>query len=293
MKLGLFSYSYHLAFGKHDVFTPSEKNKMDIFGFMDRAYELGFDGIQIDICHLESHEDSYLEKVGNYARNKNFYIEYGSTGISEDHTLKELEITRKLGANLMRTFMGFDRYIKGTDVSKEISYAVKILKEVEVKAKEYDIKIAIENHCDATVDEIISLMEQVHSPYIGMCVDLGNFMIHLEKPEESVRKLAPYIINTHFKDYAVHMENWGFKTFGVPLGEGMINLNEVLKILEEESKLDRIMLEIPVEKEDTEEKTLAKEDDYVAKSATYAREVLKIKDKPGTEDKPDKPGTVQ
>lgn len=73
------------------------------------------------------------------------------------------------------------------------------------------------------------------------------------------------------------MMNWGFKTFGVPLGKGVIDLKSILDILVNESKLDRIMLELPVEKEETEEQTLKKEDDCVAESVQYARETLMIK----------------
>jgi 3-oxoisoapionate decarboxylase len=73
------------------------------------------------------------------------------------------------------------------------------------------------------------------------------------------------------------MENWGFKAFGVPLGDGMIDIKAILDILKNESKLDRIMLEIPVEKEESESTTLAKEDEFVRRSARYAREVLGIR----------------
>lgn len=70
------------------------------------------------------------------------------------------------------------------------------------------------------------------------------------------------------------MMNWGFKTFGVPLGQGNIDLQAILEILVNKSKLDRIMLELPVEKEKTEKLTLKKEDDCVVESVKYAREVL-------------------
>lgn len=44
IKFGLFSYSYYLAFGKHDTFQPKEHKPMDIFSFIDRVVELGLDG---------------------------------------------------------------------------------------------------------------------------------------------------------------------------------------------------------------------------------------------------------
>ena len=79
------------------------------------------------------------------------------------------------------------------------------------------------------------------------------------------------------------MCNWGFKSYGVALGDGMIDLKAILKILVKDSKLDRIMLEIPVEKASfpnglvDDKITLAKEDDFMRRSVVYARDVLKIK----------------
>lgn len=276
MKLGLFSYSYHLAFGKHELFTPLLHPKMDIFTFIDKANSLGLEGIQIDICHLQSHEPTYLSKVRDYAQQHDLYIEYGSTGVEWPHIDKQLEIAKQLGAKLMRTYMGFNRYDPAINAEHEVNNAIDILRKVEKKAQQYGVMLAIENHCDANISELEKLMKEVHSPNIGLCVDLGNFMIHQESPTEAIRRLAPYIVNTHFKDYAMKMENWGFKSYGVPLGEGVIELDKILTILKNESKLDRIMLEIPVEKEGDETATLYKENEYVEKSVRYARDILGI-----------------
>lgn len=275
LKLGLFSYSYHLAFGKHPVFEPEKK--MDLFEFMDRCKAFGLDGIQIDPQHLECCEDEYLQKIVDYANGCGFYIEYGTTGVETEHLLRQLEIAKKLTSPILRTYIGFDPHEKGIDPVKEVSYAIDVLNHVKGKAEEYNIKIAVENHCDLKTDELVELIRKVDSPYVGVCVDLGNFMIHLENPVESVKKLAPYIYSTHFKDYNSKMMNWGFKTFGVPLGEGKIDLAAVVDILVNDSGLDRIMLEIPVEKCDTEKETLEHEEDTVRKSVRYAREELGIR----------------
>lgn len=275
MKLGVFSYSYHLAFGKHDIFKPSQP--ITIFDFMEKMARLGVDGIQIDIMHLESAEDAYLEKVADFAKERNLTIEYGSTGIEDEHMLRELQIAHKLGAKLMRTFMGFNRYDHSVDAKEVVDQAIKTLAEVEGTAKELGILIAVENHCDATVDEMLKIMKRIDSDQIGICVDLGNFMIHQEKPIDSVKKLAPYIINTHFKDYNMEMMNWGFKAYGVPLGQGVIDLKGIFEILVNESKIDQLMLEIPVEPVyNNEIETLEKEDTYVTQSIEYARNILGI-----------------
>lgn len=273
IKLGLFSYSYHLAFGKHDVFQPKEHLPMDIFRFIDKVTALELDGIQIDPMHLERTDEEYLNKIAAYAGERNLYVEYGTTGIEANHLLEQLEIARRLGSPILRTYIGFNPR-EVADVQQEIAYALSQLEQVKGYAEKYNIKIAIENHCDLTAKQLLELVQQADSPYIGVCVDLGNFMIHLENPTESVKLLAPYIYATHFKDYASEMMNWGFKTFGVPLGKGSIDLKAILEILVNESKLDRITLELPVEKEDTEAATLEKEDNCVKESVEYARNVL-------------------
>jgi len=275
LKLGLFSYSYHLAFGAHEVFRPTVK--MDLYKFIDNAKEMGLDGVQIDAVHLLSHDDAYIDNLRAYVEQNGLYVELGITGIDEANLRHSLELAHRLGAARMSTNIQFNPRVNQIDVGKEVSTAVDALNSVKGTAQRYGIKIAVENHCDLRTDELIDLIKQVDTPFVGVCVDLGNFMIHLENPVESVRKLAPYIVNTHFKDYAFSMENWGFKAFGVALGEGAIDLGAILKILVEDSRLDRIMLEIPVEKAATEEETLAKEDRAIRESVRYAREVLAIR----------------
>lgn len=274
LKLGLFSYSYHLAFGAHAVFQP--RVKMNLFEFISRAAEMHLDGVQIDAAHLESVTPAYIDSLRSAAQRQGLYLEYGITGVAEEHLRVHLEIAARLEAAVMRTYLGFNPREKGVAVAQEVARAVRALDAVVRQAQSAGVRIAVENHCDLTTDALLGLIQQVNSPSVGICADLGNFMIHLENPVDAVRKLAPYIVNTHFKDYAFSMENWGFKAFGVALGDGMIDLKAILAVLVSESHLDRIMLEVPVEKEATEEATLKKEDDFVRKSVLYARETLGI-----------------
>ncbi|GAA3997604.1 hypothetical protein GCM10022631_05280 [Deinococcus rubellus] len=273
LKLGLFSYSYRMAFGSHDV-KPSRPT--NLFEYIEHAHQLGFDGIQIDLTHLTSHDPAYLAELRSAAAERNLYVEYGSAFVEADHTAQQLQIASLLGAPLMRTFMGFSRFERSTDVAAETSRAVALLRSLAPQAADLGIRIALENHCDATTPELQQVIERVDSPSVGACVDLGNFMIHLENPVAAVRQLAPYIINTHFKDYDMKMENWGFKSYGVALGEGVIDLKAVLDILVNEAHLDRITLEIVSEPQATEATTLALEEANIRRSYQFAREVLGI-----------------
>ena len=273
LKLGLFSYSYRMAFGSHDV---KPRQPMTLFECIAHVAELGFDGIQIDLTHLTSHDPAYLKELRSAAQERNLYVEYGSAYLAEDSGVQELRVASSLGAPLMRTFMGFSRFERGTDVAGETSRAVTLLRSLAPQAADLGIRIALENHCDATTSELQQVIERVDSPTVGVCVDLGNFMIHLENPVAAVKQLAPYIINTHFKDYDMKMENWGFKSYGVALGEGVIDLRAVLDMLVNDAHLDRITLEIVSEPQASEAETLALEEDNVRRSYRFAREVLGI-----------------
>ena len=201
---------------------------MDLFRFMDRAVELGLDGIQIDPMHLERTDPDYLAQIVAYAGQRNLYIEYGTTGIEAGHLLEQPRIAHELGSPILRTYIGFNPR-EVADVRQEVTYALAQLEQVKPRAEEYRIKIAIENHCDLKTDELLDLVQRANSPFIGVCVDLGK---------------------------------------------GSIDLKAIADILINESKLDRIMLELPVEKEATEAATLKKEDDCVVESVAYARNVL-------------------
>jgi len=275
MKLGLDSYSYHLAFGAHPDFTPSQK--MDLFQFMDRVKELGLDGFQIDPMHLVSQKDSYLREILAYSKEKNLFLEYGTMGIEADWLMNELDTCAKLESTILRTFIGFDRYDKKINIHLEIESAIEHLNKVKNRAAELNIKIAIENHGDVSSDELVDIVEKVASPNVGICLDLGNALVTFEDPLEAAKKMAPYTFTTHFKDYAIKMTNYGFKVCGAALGNGNIDLRAALKILTEKTSLDKIILEIPVEAESEEQTALKKEDTIVLKSVEYARDMLNIR----------------
>ena len=274
MKLGLDSYSYHLAFGAHPDFTP--KNRMNIFQFIDRVKTLNLDGFQIDPMHLGCRDTTYLQEISSLAQESQLFLEYGAMGIDYSYLLDELDICLKLNSSILRTFIGFNRYDKKTNISLEIQNALHQLNKIKKKAKDLNIKIAIENHGDVTSDELLYIVEKVSSPNVGICLDLGNPLFTMEDPITATEKMAPYAFTTHFKDYAIQMTNYGFKVCGVALGDGNIDLEAGLKILKETSSLNKIILELPIEAQSDELLTLKTEDEIVTRSVQYARAVLRI-----------------
>jgi sugar phosphate isomerase/epimerase len=92
--------------------------------------------------------------------------------------------------------------------------------------------LGIENHKDWRVDEQVTLLQQYSSEYVGVSLDTGNNLSVLDDPYETVEKLAPYAINTHFKDMAVEETGTGFNLSEVPLGEGMLDLGRIVRTIQ-------------------------------------------------------------
>lgn len=274
MKLGLDSYSYHLAFGAHPDFCP--RQKMTLTGFIDRVAELGLDGFQIDPMHLPHRDDSFLRSIRRQAESHNLFIEYGAMSLQPEQLADDLEVCAQLGSPVLRTFAGFDRYGKGTVIADEMRKAVQYLDLIKSKAEAAGIRIAVENHGDFSADELVRVVQAVDSPWVGICLDLGNAMLTFEDPIQACRKMAPFAMTTHFKDHGVTLTNSGCVVYGTALGDGVIDLHAALDLLRSTTRLERIILEIPCQAETDESACLEKEDDMIRRSIAYARDVLNI-----------------
>ena len=91
--------------------------------------------------------------------------------------------------------------------------------------------LGIENHKDWRVEQQLALLEQYGSEYLGVCLDTGNNLAVLDDPIETVEKLAPWTFNVHFKDMAMEECESGFLLSEVPLGEGMLDMPRITRII--------------------------------------------------------------
>jgi 3-oxoisoapionate decarboxylase len=269
MKLGLDSYSYHLAFGAHADFRP--RRPLTLLGFIERVARLGLDGFQIDPLHLESRARTYLDEVRAAAAARGLFVEYGTLGLEPRRLRRELQVAARLGSPVLRTFGHFDRHHPRTRVAEVWRRGVAALREVAPVARDLGIRLAVENHGDFTTAELVRLVEAVDSPAVGICLDVGNPLLTLEEPLVAIRAMLPHVVTTHFKDYAMRPTHAGAKIVGVALGEGIIDLPAAVKLLRSAPALDRIILEIPIEAQADEAAALAHEDRCVRRSVRHVR----------------------
>ena len=99
--------------------------------------------------------------------------------------------------------------------------------------RKYKMKLAIENHKGWRAAEHVAWIKRLGSEWIGACYDFGNNMALCEDPAETLRLLAPVTIYVSFKDMAVAPYDEGFLLSEMALGEGMLDLPGMVKVLQQ------------------------------------------------------------
>ncbi|MGB6032085.1 MAG: sugar phosphate isomerase/epimerase family protein [Bacteroidota bacterium] len=272
MLLGLDTYSHHLAFGRHPDFHP--RRPMDLFAFIEKVSEYGLNGFQIDPMHLGATDDEYLTTVREEAESRGFFLEYGIMSTRAGDIRKGIHLCEKLGSTILRTFIGFNRYDPKTRVSEELDFARKEIASCLPDLERSGVRLAVENHGDVRSDELVRLVEEIDSPHVGICLDVGNSLCVLEEPLAAAKRMIPFAFTVHFKDYTIQCTPSGSKITGVPLGEGVLPLSGLYRLIDEEGMLDRLILEIPLEPGHGEKHSLEREEEAIRRSVAFCKENL-------------------
>lgn len=98
--------------------------------------------------------------------------------------------------------------------------------------RRHKVKLAIENHKGWRAAEHAAWIRRVGSEWVGACYDFGNNLSLCEDPAETLRLLAPLTIYVSFKDMAVEPYEEGFLLSEVALGEGMLDIPGMVKVLQ-------------------------------------------------------------
>jgi 3-oxoisoapionate decarboxylase len=97
--------------------------------------------------------------------------------------------------------------------------------------RKYKMKLGIENHKGWRSAEQANWLKQLSSEWVGVCLDFGNNISLCEDPMEAARTLAPYTVFAHIKDMAVEEYEDGFLLSEVPMGEGILDLKQMVQML--------------------------------------------------------------
>jgi sugar phosphate isomerase/epimerase len=236
----------------HDRVQAARGQKRDVadpLTFLERCVELGAAGMQ---GPLGVRDAEYTTKLRRFAEERQLYIE-GSI-VLEGQRLdwgtveKEMATAKEAGAKVVRvvTMPGrrYEAFKARAEFEAASARALEVLQRVEPMAAKHRVRIAVENHKDHRIGEQLEMLKKVSSEWIGMCVDFGNSFALCEDSLEVARAYAPWAYSAHIKDQAVRESENGFLFGDAPLGQGFLELPEMIRILREAHPEMKFSLEV-------------------------------------------------
>jgi sugar phosphate isomerase/epimerase len=204
--------------------------------FLAHCRELGAAGIQTSLRILTPQQAESLQRQ---AEEWEMYIE-GSVKLPADRDDvarfdAEVRTAGDCGAQVLRTVaLDGRRYETFHDAESFRQFAERswrslaLAERVVAKRK---VRLALENHKDWRIEELLAGLKRLDSEFVGVCVDTGNSIALLEDPLTVVEAYAPWAFSVHFKDMGVREYAEGFLLAEVPFGEGILALSKMTDVL--------------------------------------------------------------
>jgi sugar phosphate isomerase/epimerase len=114
---------------------------------------------------------------------------------------KWIVVASKLGVPVLRVFAG--DIPKGYENNWEVpaGWMIECYKELIPFAKQYGVKIGVQNHGDMlqTAEQCLYIINHIKSEWVGIIVDTGNFTT--PDPYKDIATLIPYAVNWQVKEF--------------------------------------------------------------------------------------------
>ena len=228
--------------------APSERFT-ETLRFLDYCRGLGAGGIQAGLTSLEM---SYCARLRDKAESYGMYVEVSARLPKDATDLDRFEQTvvaaREAGASVIRTVMlSGRRYENLRTLENWKAFARQSWKSLalaEPVLSKHRMSIAIENHKDWRIDEMLAILERIESESVGVTVDTGNNMSLLEDPLETAKAFAPYAKAVHLKDMGLESYRDGFLLAEVPFGQGCLDLKAIVDTIRAVRPAARFTLEM-------------------------------------------------
>ncbi len=185
-----------------------------------------------------------------------------------------IEEAVNLNCDVVRVLIG--AVADGVSFRTAFDWIMSGLAEAVQYAAAYGVVLALENHgfLAGRAEQVEEIIRTMSSPLLGANIDTGNFLLVNQSPEEAVRKLAPFAVSVHLKDYKEVPLGYqgdacfamdGRKYAGTVIGEGDASILACLKALKEAGYQGYLSIEYDGDKDPSE---------AVSKSIAYTRSAL-------------------
>jgi len=264
VKLGISSYTFGWAVG---VRGNEPATRLDEDGLLNKCGELGVKLLQVgDNLPLHEFDERRLARLAERAAREGVELEVGARRLTLERVTIYTRIARRLGVKLVRIIIDDAGYHPAPD---EI---IAVLRRCAALLE--GLTLGIENHDRLPAVVLREIIEAAGSERIGVCLDTANSLGAGEGIEHVSSVLAPLTVNLHIKDFGVQRAAhlMGFEVSGRPAGEGLLNVDSVLKKLAPFNRCATAVLELWTPPESSIAETIAKESRWARQSLTYLKQ---------------------
>ena len=213
---------------------------------MDAAQKMGLTGVEFPLSARVPSFDGAVVETASFAgdlreelasRKLSLIADYGAILDNEAQHLKDyLSLAAAMGAKVVRATLSHilcgDRRGMAGGWEAYLEALAQRLREVLPHAESLEIGLAVENHQDATSDDLLRLYSRSgESPAYGVTLDAGNPLAVGEDPVEFARRIAHLIRHIHLKDYTLHFAPEGYRLVRCAAGDGVVDFPAILQIV--------------------------------------------------------------
>lgn len=221
------------------------EGKIDLEGFIRLCGGMGVDGVDLLEYYWKDKEKEIPRVAGML---KEHDLELASFAIGNNFTLQDeqklrgqvdyvkagIDTARRLGADKLRVFGG--NLIPGMTRDESLGAVIEGFERCVPYAEKAGVVLALENHggMPGKSDELIRVIKHFNSPCLRVNIDLANFYGYMaevpENPISAARKLMPFIVHAHVKDFA-RFPDGGKMLYGCILGDGIVPVEDSVRQL--------------------------------------------------------------
>ncbi|WP_431907543.1 sugar phosphate isomerase/epimerase family protein [Amycolatopsis thermoflava] len=138
----------------------------------------------------------------------------------------------------------YDRFRTDVPWANQLAATAGYLTRLAPIARDLGIHVNLETHEEITTFELVLLVEEVGPDVVGVTFDTANVLQRAEHPVWAARRIAPYVRQTHIKDAGLFRWPDGLAFQMRPVGDGVVDIGEILPILLEHNPDLHLSLEV-------------------------------------------------
>jgi len=198
--LGLDSFSVHRFLGEHSRWEQPSPTRWRTIDFLDLVDRHDLDVASLETVYLSGDDDTLLAELtgwqGRTGRSCCFTwghpdgLRGGERPEAAQEAERYLHLSAALGAGVMRIVCG-NHHQWDVDPVQRRRLLRPLLEGLAETGAGLGVRVAVENHADFTVTDLVAFLEQIGHPNLGLCLDTGNCLRTGERPAQIVPHLDP------------------------------------------------------------------------------------------------------